>query len=133
MIGDPFLIGGQTMANPTVKHWQDPVNLMLGLWLIASPWILRYQSETYALWSAVGLGVLVAASAIAALFRVKAWEEWANVVLGLAAIASPWILRFSESVVATSNTVIIGIVVAALALWALATDKDIGGWWSPAT
>jgi len=121
------------MANPTVKHWQDPVNLILGLWLISSPWILRYQSETYALWSAVGLGVLVAASAIATLFRVKAWEEWANVVLGLAAIASPWILRFSESVVATSNTVIIGIVVAALALWALATDKDIGGWWSPAT
>ena len=74
--------------------------------------------------------LLVGASAIAALFRVKAWEEWANVVLGLAAIASPWILRFSESVVATSN---IGIVVAALALWALATDKDIGGWWSPAT
>ena len=70
------------MANPSVKHWQDPVNLILGLWLIASPWILEYQAETYALWSAVCLGVLIAATAVAALFRVKAWEEWANLVLG---------------------------------------------------
>jgi len=78
------------MANPSVKHWQDPVNLILGLWLIASPWILEYQTETYALWSAVCLGILVAATAIAALFRVRAWEEWANLVLGVCAVISPW-------------------------------------------
>jgi len=121
------------MANPSVKHWQDPVNLILGLWLIASPWILEYQAETYALWSAVCLGVLIAATAIAALFRVKAWEEWANLVLGVCAVVSPWALRFSESVAATWNSVIMGMVIAALALWALGTDRDIGGWWSPAT
>jgi len=77
--------------------------------------------------------VLIATTAIAALFRVKAWEEWANLVLGVCAVASPWVLRFSESVAATWNSVIIGIVIAALALWALGTDRDIGGWWSPAT
>lgn len=44
------------MAKLSVKHWQDPVNLILGLWLIASPWILMFRSETYAMWSAVGLG-----------------------------------------------------------------------------
>jgi hypothetical protein len=30
------------------------------------------------------------------------------------------------------NAVIVGVVVLALAIWALGTDKDIGGWWSPA-
>lgn len=115
------------MAKLSVKHWQDPVNLILGLWLIASPWILRYQTETYAMWSAVGLGILVAANAITALFRVRPWEEWSNVVLGLAAIVSPWILRFSESNVPTANTVIIGIVIAALALWRWVPTEAVGG------
>lgn len=114
------------MAKLSVKHWQDPVNLILGLWLIASPWVLKYQTETYAMWSAVGLGILVAATAITALFRVRAWEECSNVVLGLAAIVSPWILRFSESNVPTANTVIIGIVVAALALWRWVPAEAVG-------
>jgi SPW repeat len=26
----------------SIKHWQDPVNLILGLWLIVSPWALKY-------------------------------------------------------------------------------------------
>jgi hypothetical protein len=31
------------------------------------------------------------------------------------------------------NAVIVGAAVAVLAIRALGTDKDIGGWWSPAT
>ena len=37
------------MANPTVKHWQDPVNLILGLWLISSvrpAWHMRQPCVT---------------------------------------------------------------------------------------
>jgi hypothetical protein len=34
---------------------------------------------------------------------------------------------------ATSNAVLVGAVTAVLALWALGSDKDIGGWWNPAT
>lgn len=30
----------------TVKHWQDPVNLVLGLWMLVSPWVLGHQAET---------------------------------------------------------------------------------------
>jgi SPW repeat len=77
--------------------------------------------------------VLVAAVALAALVRVMAWEEWANLVLGVWLVISPWMLGFSGLVAAMWNAVIVGAVVAVLALWALGTDKDIGGWWSPAT
>ncbi|HXF44490.1 MAG TPA: SPW repeat protein [Burkholderiaceae bacterium] len=116
----------------TVKHWQDPVNLVLGAWLIASPWALAHQAETAPTSNAVVLGVLIAAAAIWAMFRVMAWQEWANVVFGLWLIASPWILGFTGVTVALYNAVIVGIIVAALALWALGTDRDIGGWWSHA-
>jgi SPW repeat len=116
-----------------IKHWQDPLSLILGLWLVASPWVLGHQAQANPTWNAVILGVLISVAALFALFRVMAWEEWTNVVLGVWLVVSPWVLGFSALVPAMWNAVIVGIVVAALALWALGTDKDIGGWWSPAT
>jgi hypothetical protein len=117
----------------SIKHWQDPLNLILGLWLVASPWVLGHQAVTNPTWNAVILGALIAVAALFALFRVMAWEEWTNVILGVWLVVSPWVLGFSGLAPAMWNAVIVGVVVAALALWALGTDKDIGGWWSPAT
>jgi SPW repeat len=117
----------------SVKHWQDPLNLILGLWMVASPWVLDYSAERNPTWNAIILGILIALAALFALFRVMAWEEWGNVVLGVWLVISPWVLGFSGMAQAMSNAVIVGVVVGVLALWALGTDKDIGGWWSPAT
>ena len=116
-----------------VKHWQDPANLVLGLWMVISPWALSYQAEATAVWNAVILGALVVALAVFELFQVKAWEEWASVALGAWLVISPWVLGFGIVAGATWNAVIVGLAVAALALWALGTDKDIGGWWTHAT
>jgi hypothetical protein len=129
----PVLLGGKIMSNTSIKHWQDPLNLILGLWMIVSPWVLQHQANTQATSNAVILGILIALAALVALFKVMAWEEWANVVLGIALLISPWVLGFSTLMAAMWNAVIVGIVVAVLALWALGTDKDIGGWWSHAT
>lgn len=115
-----------------VKHWQDPVNLILGLLLIISPWLLGYAGEANALWNAVVLGVLIAAAALYALFRVKAWEEWTHVVLGAWLVVSPWLLGFAGVAAAMWSAVVIGLAVAVLALWVLGTDKDLGGWWRAA-
>ncbi|MCL4801457.1 MAG: SPW repeat protein [Burkholderiales bacterium] len=117
----------------TVKHWQDPVNLIVGLWVLVSPWALGYAAEATPMWNAVVLGILVAAAALIALFRVMAWEEWVNLALGVWLAVSPWLLGFSGLASAMWNALIAGAIVAVLALWALGTDKDIGGWWSHAT
>lgn len=116
-----------------VKHWQDPVNLVLGLWLVAAPWIFQFSGEAAATWNAVAVGIVIAAIALFALFSVQAWQEWANAALGLWLVASPWVLGFVGVAAALWNAVIVGVAVALLALWALGTDRDIGGWWSPAT
>jgi hypothetical protein len=117
----------------SVKHWQDPTNLALGLWMLASPWALGFQGERLATNSALALGVLVSAVALFALFRVMAWQEWANIAFGVWLVASPWIIGFSELSMAKWNAVIVGALIAVLALWVIATDRDIGGWWHPAT
>jgi hypothetical protein len=117
----------------SIKNWQDPVKGVVGLWLIGSPWILGYQSEVVPTWNAVTLGILVAAVALIALYRSIAWMEWVNVALGVWLVISAWLLGFGSVAMALWNAVIAGVVVAALALWALANDKNTGGWWRPAT
>ncbi|NMG46208.1 hypothetical protein GPA22_21030 [Aromatoleum toluvorans] len=117
----------------TVKHWQDPVNLILGVWLGVSPWAFSYAMEAAPTWNAVMAGALIAALALFELIKVAAWEEWASVAIGAWLVASPWILGFAGVTAAMGNAVLVGLVVAVLALWALGTDKSIGGWWTPAT
>lgn len=116
----------------TIKHWQDPVSIVLGLWLAASPWALGFQTETIPTSNAVLLGILVTIVALFALFGVEARRAWANVGLGAWLVVSPWLVGFSELAPALWNAVIVGAAIAVLALSALATDRHFGGW-SPAT
>jgi hypothetical protein len=116
-----------------LKHWQDAVNLVLGVWLIASPWAVGYQSEMAAVANACLIGVTLMAAALGAIFVPRAWEEWTEVVLGLWLVVSPAVLSFTAERVALLSAVATGIVVVALALWTLLTDKDYSAWWRKLT
>lgn len=109
------------------RQWQDVGNLLLGVWLIASPWALGYTETPYALWNAYALGAIIAVAAAAALFAFHEWEEWVSMVLGLWLVVSPWALGFATTVfavevettyAATWNFVFAGILVIGLASWA---------------
>lgn len=113
----------------SVKHWQDPVNAVLGVWLIVVPWALGFEAETVAIANSVVIGVAMLALALTAMFLPRAWEEWVALVLGLWLIASPWALAFSAISIAKTSMIATGIVIAALALWVLLADKDYGSWW----
>jgi hypothetical protein len=113
----------------SVKHWQDPVNAVLGVWLIVAPWALGFQAETAAIANSVVIGAAMLAFALAAIFLPRAWEQWVELLLGLWLIASPWVLAFSGVSTARTSATATGIIIAALALWVLLVDKDYGGWW----
>ena len=51
-------------------EWEEWVNLVLGVWLIISPWVLGFAGDMNARWTHVILGVLVAA--------VSAWAIWGH-------------------------------------------------------
>jgi heme/copper-type cytochrome/quinol oxidase subunit 3 len=112
-----------------IKHWQDAVNAILGIWLIASPWALGFSAETAPMANAVIVGIALIAAALGAIFVPRAWEEWTEAILGLWMIASPWLLGFAASRQAMGAAVITGIVILALALWTLATDKEYSAAW----
>ena len=50
--------------------WEEWVNLLLGLWLIASPWVLHFSTDTRPTWTAVILGIVAAV--------ISAWALWEN-------------------------------------------------------
>jgi nitric oxide reductase large subunit len=97
----------------------DVVNIVAGLGLLLSPWYLGYTGEPPAAWNAWIVGAAIALIAAAALFAFHRAEEWINLVLGLWAVISPWLLGFAAMAAATWVHVIAGIVVAALAAGSL--------------
>ena len=50
------------------KEWEEWLILLVGVWLIAAPWVLGFSALTAALSAHVVLGLLIAVAA--------AWEIW---------------------------------------------------------
>lgn len=112
------------------KHWQDAANTLLGLWLVLCPWILDLQQPRVAAGALVFAGVLLLVAGVTAILEPQAWEEWFEAGVGVALVASPWVLGYAGATQAVQVAVITGLVVTVLALWVLAVDKDYGAWWT---
>ena len=67
-----------------IQHWQDVASLVVGAWLVVSPFVLGMAGAAVWLTIALGLGVI--------LFAVEAFvipsylEEWGEMLLGLALV-----------------------------------------------
>ena len=109
-----------------IERWQVLINAVLGLWLLASPWVIGYDDDSAATWNAVIAGLVLAALALGAMVIPRAWEEWAQGGIGAWLIASPWALAFSVREGPMLNAMWAGIAVVALALWTLLADKERG-------
>jgi hypothetical protein len=91
----------------------DVINLSLGVVLFFSPWL--FDLSTGAPWQTASIvGILIAVLSIAALAAFAVWEEWLNLIAGLALMLSPWLLSFQDKQAMTID-VVIGTIVAALA------------------
>ncbi|ENN85412.1 hypothetical protein RHSP_52562 [Rhizobium freirei PRF 81] len=51
-------------------EWEEWAKMVLGLWLIASPWLLGFAANANAMWTDIVLGVLVAAASLWAVWDV---------------------------------------------------------------
>ena len=106
-----------------LKHWQDPVNGVLGIWLVLSPWALRYAGDTSATANALIVGLALVAASLGAMLAPRPWEEWVEAALGAWLIVAPWALRFGGQTDAMYTALGTGIAVLVLALWTLANEK----------
>jgi hypothetical protein len=109
-----------------VQHWQDIASLLLGLWLTTSPLLLGFTGA--AGWVTVVLGVFVVLFAIEGLIIPSFFEEWGEILLGVALMAAPWAIGY-ESQAASISGVMTGVLIIALAVWEMMTDREFMTWW----
>lgn len=95
------------------KHGSGWVNIVLGMWVIVSPFVIAFHSAK-AVWSNVIAGVIVGILALIRWSMRQPGWSWLNLVVGTWLVISPFVLFLSAA--AMWNNVILGIIIAALAL-----------------
>jgi uncharacterized membrane protein HdeD (DUF308 family) len=99
------------------KRFIDWVNLLLGIWLIVSPWILGTAASTTATYVLVVMGIALVAFSVWSLVRLdNRASEWWHFFLGILLFVLPWIFNYTATFSDAMNSWIVGIAVAALAL-----------------
>ena len=91
------------------------INGVLGLFLVASPWLFGFSGEQAATWNAALVGVVLGAVALTGVIDLREWEGWASLALGLWATVAPWVVGFSGVVNAMWTHVGVGLATAILA------------------
>jgi hypothetical protein len=109
-----------------IQHWPDVGSLLLGVWLVLSPFALGFAGAE--VWITIALGLCVILFAVEGFVIPSYLEEWGEILIGLALLAIPWTVGY-ESVSATVSSVVSGILVILLAAWELTTDRDFSTWW----
>jgi hypothetical protein len=102
------------------RRWKDTAMLILGLWLIISPFILPYADYAgIAALNSYILGVGVTVFAAIALARPQMWEEQVNLILGVWLFVAPFVLGFQAETAPMVNHLVVGLLIAGDALWAM--------------
>ena len=112
----PALIRNDTVQARTASG----INILLGLWLIASPWVFDYSGRSAVL-NSVFVGALIAmlAALRRASLQYSAVVSGINVLLGFWTIVSPWATGYVPSKPALANNIMVGVFVMALAIWSV--------------
>jgi SPW repeat len=74
----------------------DIYNLLLSLFLFATPWLFAFRNGGVKVDVWVS-GAAVAVVSILALIAFSSWQEWLNLLLGVWLIISPWVIGFTHT------------------------------------
>lgn len=110
------------------RRWQDWVNMLLGLWLFVSPWVLQYVAFEGAAWNAYVVGTAIAVFGAVAVYMPKVWEELFNMVFGVWLVICPYALGFASETAIAVNTVVVGALTIGFATWAMFSDTEFNKW-----
>ena len=109
-----------------IRHWQDVASLLVGVWLVLSPFALGFTAVVT--WITLVLGLSVIVFAVEGFVIPSDLEEWGELLIGLALLVVPWTVGY-EPELATVSSMVSGTLVILFAAWELATDRDFSTWW----
>ena len=115
---------------PTKFH--APLDYIVGLALIAAPWIFQFSEHTAATVVPIVLGIGLIAYSLFTNYELGAWKVFPmamhnviDVVAGAVLAASPWIFGFADG---TANVWVPHLVVGLAAVFLGLTTKQEGGY-----
>ena len=106
---DEQLVSGPRQGKD-VNNW---VNIVLGIWVIFSPFLLAMHSSK-AMRNNVITGIAVCAFALVRWGTHRLGLSWLNLILGIWVVISPFVLFLNSAIM--WNNLILGIIIAASAL-----------------
>lgn len=109
----------------STRRWQDQLILLLGLWLLVSPFVLGYEASSAIAINAYLCGVAMALLAAFDLYKTYVWAVALNLLIGVWVAVSPWAAIVAERGAMMTNSVIVGVAVVILGLWELQTDPEL--------
>jgi hypothetical protein len=118
----------QSMGGTGRSAILDIYQLVLALFLFASPWLFAFAHGSLRADTWIS-AALVAAVSLVALVAFREWEDWINCGLGLWIAMSPWALGFQHTAGMFVN-VTVGLLIAYLALlelWLLHYQGEVYG------
>jgi hypothetical protein len=95
------------------------INILLGIWLLVSPWVFGYQAAGQAaIWNSVIVGALIAILAASNCFaqHVHTSPNWINVLLALWAMISPVVYGYTANTAGLGDNLLLAILIAAFAI-----------------
>lgn len=110
------------------KRYFDWLNLILGVWVLISPWALGFASMTGAMWTGVVMGILLIIGSAWTLYQPDRRQvEWVNLVLGIVLFVAPWVVAYQGAAAAAWNSWILGAVVALIAAYTMTPSARTPG------
>lgn len=95
------------------------MNILLGTWLLMSPWIFGYEAAgAAAIWNSVLVGALVATLAACNAFssHPRTSVYWVNVLLALWTLISPLRYGYASNTVGFVDNLVLAVLIASLAI-----------------
>lgn len=92
-------------------------NFIPAIWMVISPYVLGFSNLTTATWNnvAAGIAIGIVTAACMGAYEKSGWS-WVNALLGVWVIISPFVLGFATNTELMWNNIIVGAVVALVAL-----------------
>ena len=115
---------------PTKFH--APLDYIVGVFLIASPWILQFSEHTAATVVPVVLGIGLIAYSLFTNYELGVWKvapmaihNLIDIVAGALLVASPWLFGYADH---TAHVWLSDVVVGLAAIFLGLTTKQAGGY-----
>ncbi len=106
-------------GSPSQVQIASGLNIIAGIWLIISPFVLRFSQMNTIRNDDIIVGIIVAVLAAIRAFGAyqAAWLSWINLLLGIWVFISAFIFTSMATPMPFWNSIILGIIVFILGGW----------------